>query len=252
MKTTIEQQQGYNLTQDQIDFWNENGYLHLKKVFSEELCEALGKEAEEHANGHYTNYLDLHYKPLWSSVHRGKTMCDIGDALVPDRAIPIGSIFFFAKPNNPLELGSTWHQDNYAGKSTDGGHYLNLALSLDDAAPENGSLMVVPGSHKYGTLPCSPKPNFAYDKDGRMYQANPIGNDCEIPEGLDIVHLSYERGDVLAVNGDLVHKAEKNIHPTKWRRTMYQVYVNNGSPFWPGWTAKRELLDRYDSAEYTH
>ena len=80
-----------------------------------------------------------------------------------------------------------------------------------------------------------------------MYQANPIGIDCEIPEGLEIVHLSYERGDVLAVNGDLVHKAEKNIHPTKWRRTIYSVYIKENEPFWPGWTAKRQLLERYDS-----
>ena len=49
----MEQQKGYTLTQDQIDFWHENGYLHLKKVFSDELCEALGKEAdrsEEHTS----------------------------------------------------------------------------------------------------------------------------------------------------------------------------------------------------------
>ena len=34
----IEQQKGYVLTQDQINFYHENGYLHLKKVFSEEQC----------------------------------------------------------------------------------------------------------------------------------------------------------------------------------------------------------------------
>jgi hypothetical protein len=47
-----------------------------------------------------------------------------------------------------------------------------------------------------------------------------------------------------------IHKAEKNPHPTKWRRTMYFVYVKDGEPFWPGWTAKRSLLERYDSAQY--
>jgi hypothetical protein len=47
--------------------------------------------------------------------------------------------------------------------------------------------MIVPKSHKYGTLPCNPKPNFSYDENGKMYQSSPIGNDCEIPEGLDIL-----------------------------------------------------------------
>ena len=31
---------------------------------------------------------------------------------------------------------------------------------------------------------------------------------------------------------------------------MYYVYINDGSPFWPGWTAKRQLLERYDSSYY--
>ena len=241
------EQQGYQLTQEQIDFFHENGYLHLKKVFSEDQCQLLIEEADQHADNHYTNYLDLHHKPEFKEVHTGKTMCNIGDALLSNRVIPIGSIFFFCKPNNPLELGSTWHQDNYAGKAIDGGHYLNLALALDNAEPENGSLMIIPKSHKYGTLPCNPKPNFSYDENGKMYQSSPIGNDCDIPEGLEIVHLTYERGDVLAVHGDLAHKADKNNHPTRWRKTMYFVYINDGSAFWPGWTARRELLERYDS-----
>ena len=43
-----------------------------------------------------------------------------------------------------------------------------------------------------------------------------------------------------------VLKADKNQHSNRWRRTMYFVYINDGSSFWPGWTAKRQLLDRYD------
>ena len=35
----------------------------------------------------------------------------------------------------------------------------------------------------------------------------------------------------MVVNGLLVHKAEKNNHPTKWRRTIYFVYVKNGTSF---------------------
>ena len=92
------EQQGYQLTQEQIDFFHENGYLHLKKVFSEDQCQLLIEEADQHADSHYTNYLDLHHKPEFKEVHTGKTMCDIGDALLPNRVVPIGSIFFFCKP----------------------------------------------------------------------------------------------------------------------------------------------------------
>jgi len=128
--------------------------------------------------------------------------------------------------------------------------YLNLALVLDDADVTNGALMVVPGSHKLGDLPCNPKANFSVDEKGRLYNSSPIGNDCELPKDLPIVQLTYNRGDVLCLHAHTVHKAVKNTHPTRWRRTMYFVYINDGDPFWPGWTAKRELLERYDSPHY--
>ena len=33
---------------------------------------------------------------------------------------------------------------------------------------------------------------------------------------------------------------------------IYFMYNEEHQPFWPGWTAKRELLDRYDSKEFTN
>ena len=146
---------------------------------------------------------------------------------------------------NEYENGSTWHQDNYAGKAPIGDDYLNLAISIDDADESNGALQIVPKSHKLGDLPCNPKPNFSYDDQGRRYNSAPIGNNCELPD-LPVLQLEYEAGDVIVVHSQLVHKADKNQHSNRWRRTMYFVYINDGSSFWPGWTAKRQLLDRYD------
>ena len=241
----------YTVTQEQKDFYDENGYLLIKGVWSKEEVDLLRKDMDDHADGHWTNNLDTHYYKNWKRLHRGKKMCDIGDALMNgERVVPIGSIAFFCKPDNKLEHGSIWHQDNYAGKCHDGSHYLNLAVPIDNADETNGSLKVIPGSHKLGMLPCKPKANFEVDDQGRLYQAAPIGNNCEVPKDLPIIQLNYEAGDVMAVNGLLVHTADKNQHPTKWRRTVYNVYVKNGEAFWPGWTAKRKLLDRYDSPEY--
>ena len=225
-------------------------FLKVEKVWNEEEVSILRKDLDDFANGHFTNKLDAHYYGNLKKIHCNKKMCDIGDSILRSRAIPIGSIAFYCKPNNPLELGSTWHQDNYAGRSPDGNNYLNLAVSLDDADETNGALLVVPGSHKWGDMPCAPKANFAKDNEGRLYTSAPIGNNIIMPEDANIVQLEYNSGDVLVVNGLLVHKANKNTHATRWRRTMYFVYTKEGEPFWPGWTAKRCLLDRYDSPNY--
>ena len=245
LKTHVD---SYELSAKQLNFYKDNGYLHLKKVWSDEEVNVLRGDSDEYADGLFTNKLNAHkYKSL-QQAHTCKKMCDIGDTILNGRAVPIGSILFYCKPNNPYEHGSTWHQDNYAGKAPNGDNYLNLAVALDDAEESNGALKIVPGSHKLGDLPCNPKPNFSYDEQGRRYNSAPIGNNCELPD-LPVLQLEYEAGDVLVVHSQLVHKADRNEHPNRWRRTMYFVYVNDGTSFWPGWTAKRELLDRYDWSE---
>ena len=237
----------YELTAEQLESYDNNRFLKIEGVWDKNEVDTLKRDMDKFADGHFTNKLDAHYYKSIKEVHRGKKMCDIGDAILRSRAVPIGSIAFYCKPNNPLELGSTWHQDNYAGHSPDGNNYLNLAVAVDDADPSNGSLFVVPGSHRWGDIPCNPKANFSKDSEGRLYTSAPIGNNITMPEDTNIVQLEYKAGDVLVVNGLLVHKADRNTHPSRWRRTMYFVYTKDGEPFWPGWTAKRCLLDRYDS-----
>jgi ectoine hydroxylase-related dioxygenase (phytanoyl-CoA dioxygenase family) len=124
---------------------------------------------------------------------------------------------------------------------------LNLAVALDEADESNGSLVVIPGSHLLGDLPCEPKPNFSKDESGRLYCSAPIGNSCKVPENLPQIQLKYKAGDVLVLHAHTVHKAEANPSPERWRRTMYFVYIKENEPFWPGWTARRSLLERYDS-----
>jgi len=251
----------YSVTEEDLNFFNENGYLLLKNVWTKEDVDVIRRDMDKAAEGHFTVRLDIHHHGSVKDAHRGKKMCDIADAICGGRAIPISSTTFFCKPNNPLELGSIWHQDNFAPMAPNGGNYLNLALIVDDADETNGSLIVVPGSHKFGMLKFEPTPNFSRDEDGNLYQSAPIGDaenlsDYTDPEGnklsddLETLQLEYEAGDVLVVHGLLLHKAFKNNHPTKWRRTIYAVYIKEKEPFWPGWTARRELLDRYDSGDF--
>ena len=115
----------YELSQDQLEFYDKNGFLKIEGMWEKEEIEVIRNDMDEFANGHFTNKLDSHYYANIQKAHTGKKMCDVGDAILRARAVPIGSIAFYCKPNNTLELGSTWHQDNYAGKSPDGNNYLN-------------------------------------------------------------------------------------------------------------------------------
>ena len=251
MKETVKYHtEPYEVTEEQLKFYKDNGYLLIKGVFPKEDTAVMRQDMEKFANGFYTNYLNMHYFNNLRRVHRNKRLCDIADSIFSARAVPIGATAFFCKPNNPLENGSTWHQDNYGGRTPTGDTYINVAVGIDAADATNGALMVIPGSHKLGELPCSPKANFSKDEKGRLYNSAPIGNDCEVPKDLPIVQLEYDEGDIIVLHALTVHKANKNVHPTRWRRAIYYMYVQDNTPFWPGWTAKRELLERYDSPEY--
>ncbi len=232
------------LSAEQKAFYAENGYLVLDELFTKEECAKLRKDADEAAEGRFTNYLDLHKRR--ESFHNliiSPKLLPILDELQGVRMIPIGSIVFYCKPGNPLENGSNPHQDNYAAKAPVGS-YLVCGVAIDDADEKNGALVVIPRIQKLGDLPNTPSKNFEKDADGNIIKANPIGNKVEIPEGYEEVQLTYKQGSVILLHGHNVHYAPKNNDPVRWRRTIYLHYIKDGDPFWPGWNARRQIMER--------
>jgi len=240
----------YQTTPAQREFYNENGYLLIEDVFTEHECHAFNIAAEEAVDGNITVTSGIHRKSdAFLKLLKNERILGYADSLLDWRMIPVGSIFFFAEANNPKESGSCPHQDNFAPRAPYGS-YLACGVAFDDADSENGALIVYPGTHKLGDLPCSPKENFEYDDCGEVVKALPIGNNCEIPDGYDELQLSYKKGSIIFFHAHLVHWAPKNVSTNpdkKYRRVVYCKYIKNGDPFWPGWTDRRELIDRDDS-----
>lgn len=234
------------LTAGQTDFYRENGYLVIEGFVPRERCASLADEAHAAAGGHYANMLDLHVRSRsFHDLLVDPEILALADELQQARMIPIGSIFFFCKPGNPLEQGSAWHQDNYAPKSPYGS-YLVCSVAFDDADESNGSLQVIPGTHKLGDLPSTPSKNFEKDASGKIVQAYPIGNEVVVPPDYEPMTLSYPRGSLIFLHAHLVHGARRNPSPERWRRAIYMHYIKDGDPFWPGWNAKRSLIERGD------
>ncbi len=232
------------LTTEQKSFYDENGYLVLEGVFSKDECARLRQDADDASGGRFTNILDLHQrKESYHGLITSPKLLAIIDELQGKRMIPIGSIFFFCKPNNDLENGSNPHQDNYAAKAPYGS-YLVVGMAIDDADESNGSLVVYPKIQKLGDLPNTPSKNFEKDEHGNITKAYPIGNKVEIPPEYQPVQLRYKQGSVILLHGHNVHSAPKNEHPSLWRRTIYLHYVKDGDPFWPGWNARRQIMER--------
>ena len=224
--------------------YERDGYLVVEDVFSPAECDRFIAAAEARAEGHFHNYLDFHETlPDFKALITDKRLLSLADQLHQHRMVPIGSIFFFCKPGNPLENGSAPHQDNYAPKSPFGSYFV-MAVAFADADEGNGSLVVYPGTHKLGDLPAVARPNFEFDASGHITKAYPIGNDVKVPDNYKPLTLRYKKGAAIFIHGHIVHEAPKNPSPDRWRQAIYMHYIKDGHPFWPGWNAKRQLIDR--------
>ena len=239
----LEMKSGH-LKESQLNFYRQNGYCLVENVVSKEDCRLLIAEANRAAKGKYNLRLNMHQSPKFHKIHIRKDILAMADQLCEHRMIPIGSVFYFSQPNSTFG-SSVWHQDNFAPKAPHGS-YLVIGLALDDADESNGALTVVPRTNFLGDLPVMSKGYLKKDKTGEISQKYPAGMECKIPEGYEPVQLTYKRGDIIFLHGHIIHRANKNSHPERWRRKIYMHYIKNEHPFWPGWNARRQLIDRED------
>jgi len=230
-------------------FYNKNGYIVFRSVLSKNECATYIKEAHRVCKKNITVTSNIYRKSkIFLGLLKHKKILSLADTLLKWRVIPIGDIFFFSKSKNKKESGSVPHQDNYAQRA-EYGAFMACGVYFDEAVEDNGALRIYPGSHKLGEIKSKPKPNWVYDKKGKIIKANPIGNNTVVPKKFinkeKIVGLGV--GDIVFFHAHLIHYAKKNNSDIrKFRRACYLKYIKNGYAFWPGWTERRVLIDRGD------
>ncbi len=136
-----------------------------------------------------------------------------------------------------------WHQDYGTWQRDDGmpePRAMNIAVFLDAVMPINGPLMLVPRSHRHGTLAA------AHDVATTSYPLWTLDHDSVrrlVAEG-GIVAPTGEPGGVLMFHGNLVHGSAGNITP--YPRKIVYLTLNAVSnfirrPTRPAWIAHRDF-----------
>ncbi len=136
-----------------------------------------------------------------------------------------------------------WHQDYGTWQRDDGmpeARAMNIAVFLDEVMPINGPLMLVPRSHKHGTLAAG------HDTSTTSYPLWTLDNDAVkrlVDEG-GIVTPTGKPGGVLMFHGNLVHGSAGNITP--YPRKIVYLTLNAVSnyirkPTRPEWIAHRDF-----------
>jgi ectoine hydroxylase-related dioxygenase (phytanoyl-CoA dioxygenase family) len=176
------QSQSHGLTEDQVRFYQENGYLAGVKVLNDEQLEVLRGELAELIDpvhpGHELFY-EFHANEsadpsqvLFHALGAWRIKPALHDLLwhpafaVPAAQLLGGSVRFWHDQifYKPARHGGVviWHQDySYWTRTTPVAH-ISCWIGLDDSTRENGCLHYVPGSHHW---PLLPRASFANEMD---------------------------------------------------------------------------------------
>jgi phytanoyl-CoA hydroxylase len=212
------------LTNAQIEFYHEQGYLHIPQVFTPEEIDRLDEhheflvrewsvtevgwtgpwrlkymDAATEKKSKLTSLHDLHfYSEAWLAAVTQPRLVQAVAALLGENV----ELHHSTMHSKPPQTGHPFpmHQDNaFYEHSND--RYVDVLVHLDDTCHANGEIRFLAGSHKHGYLPhitetadgpCTPHLNTD------QYQLE------------DTVAVPAKRGDVVCFNVMTVHGSHIN------------------------------------------
>jgi phytanoyl-CoA hydroxylase len=230
------------LSDEQVAFFVENGYLVLERLVTNSEVEELRRDTAHLARGGYPcenlqplpaeltddealrRILCIHQphfiSPVIEAYVKHEKICgalsQITAAHLPfwDGSVKCMQSMLFVKP--PTFQGQAWHQDEIYIPTRDRS-LIGAWIALDDATVENGCLWVIPGSHKKGYLYPQRKHEEAEEYD---FAPQSYGFDESLA-----VPVEVPVGSVVFFNGYLLHKSLKNRSEV-YRRVLVSHYMN--------------------------
>ena len=181
--TTVTEWESYKLSDEQVQFYHENGYLANVKMFDDKVIEVLREELgriknmntserelfyEFHSNESTSaDHVLLHALGAWRVSPAFHDILWNPAFVMAASQLLGGPIRFWHDQlfSKPAKHGGVvaWHQDYSYWTRTTPMQHLTCWTGLDDATTENGCLQYVPQSHKWGLLD---KPELAGDMEG--------------------------------------------------------------------------------------
>lgn len=144
------------LTQEQIAFYNKNGYVKNLRVFSDDgvlrhrsyFDRLLDRQMKDGADSYSLRRLTRYCQSVWDIVTHPVILDHVQDIIGPD-IVAWGTQYFCKLPGDGKVV--SWHQDASYWPLTPA-HTVTLWLAVDDADRENGCMQVIPGTHRLGIL----------------------------------------------------------------------------------------------------
>lgn len=241
------------LLQDQLDFFNANGYLLIENVFTPEETEILLDEMSQlitedcprrilEKNGSVRSFFAPHFSNrIMDQVSRDKRVVEPCTQLIG------GDIYLYqSKLNTKTAMSGDWwewHQDYTYWQQDDGvpgPNILTAMIFLNDVTEFNGPLLIIPGTHKIGVVDSEENKIEIDDEEYRAYVEGTKYMSALTPDlkytlkqdtirkwALDkgIVSAKGPKGSVLIFHGNVFHASSNNLSP--WDRHTYLLTYND-------------------------
>ncbi|TFE29462.1 phytanoyl-CoA dioxygenase family protein [Cohnella luojiensis] len=220
------------LTEEQLESFKTDGYLHVKGLFSEEDLRAIENTFEKISHTRVPGFFEpdlngetddpLKRYPRVMHPHRfnetamkymlHKPVMEVLADLYGEEALAAQSMFYYKPPGS---RGQALHQDNFY-LQVEPGNCIAAWTAVDAANEENGGLLVVPRTGDYA-LAC---PDLADSNESfTNHYVKPPKDEKAIPVIMD-------KGDVLFFNGNLIHGSYRNKTKDRFRRAFICHYAN--------------------------
>ncbi|MGA7934475.1 MAG: phytanoyl-CoA dioxygenase family protein, partial [Kovacikia sp.] len=147
--------------------------------------------------------------------------------------------FFFCRPGTP---GFTRHQDNFYVQSQPDA-FASAWVALEDVSALNGGLILYPGSHREPILPTE----MVEQPDNIGQDPNANRQQVILPRSYPAIDVSLPKGAAVFIHGHIVHQSHPNATLDRFRQALLMLYLRQGAPFRPGFSAGRTKIDVYRS-----
>ncbi len=230
----------YRITQEQIDFFNENGYLDNIKLLEEWQVDALNEELKELMDPEHPSH-DLFYeffsnestnpdKVVFHSLGHWRIGAGFHDVnwnpaflmaasqLLKDESVRFWHDQLFCKPAKHGGVVA-WHQDYSYWTRTVKMQHLTCWIGLDDVSTENGCLHYIPKSHRWGLLE---KPVLT----GEMENLFSVLDPAQIKEFENAVPIEMKKGYAAFHHPLMVHGSYENKSENPRRAFVLNVFAD--------------------------
>ena len=231
-----EQWKQYRLSDEQVEFFRENGYLTGVRILNDEQVETLRCELEHLMNPEHEGHALFHEyhsnestdpnRVLFHALGAWRVMPGFHDLLwnpaffIPASQLLGGSVRFwhdqlFCKPARHGGVVA-WHQDYSYWTRTKPLAHLTCWIGLDDSTRENGCLNYVPGSHKWPDLP---KPVLTGEMEAIRASLPP-----DLQDKFNPVPVELKKGQCAFHHARTMHGSGANDTPKPRRATVINVF----------------------------